>query len=90
MVAAHTMVELLAWLEEGGEEQREELCEAFLGWKGKRLREAIADVGRALQKDVLEARNALESARVEAVKSRTDYQLAWVELRRLQGVLTGP
>jgi len=52
--------------------------------------EAIAEAGRALQKDVLEARNALESARVEAVKSRTDYQLAWVELRRLQGVLEGP
>ena len=52
--------------------------------------EAIAEVGRALQKDVLEARNALESARVEAVKTRTDYQLAWVELRRLQGILDTP
>ena len=61
-----------------------------LAQQSLKAEEAIADVGRALQKDVLEARNALESARVEAVKSRTDYQLAWVELRRLQGVLTGP
>jgi outer membrane protein TolC len=49
--------------------------------------EAIADVGRALQKDVLEARNALATAKSERVKSRTDYQMAWVELQRLQGVL---
>ena len=52
--------------------------------------EAVVEAGRALQNRVLEARNALESARVEAVKSRTDYQLAVVELKRLQGVLNAP
>jgi hypothetical protein len=45
MVAAHTLVELLTWLEEGGAEKYQELCSVLLGWKGKRLRDAIADVG---------------------------------------------
>lgn len=49
--------------------------------------EALAAAGRAIQKDVLEARQALEDARVEAVKARTDWRLAEVTLRRLQGVL---
>lgn len=52
--------------------------------------EASAELGRAIQKDVLESRNNLDSARVEAVKSRTDYQLAIVELQRLQGQLSVP
>jgi len=49
--------------------------------------ETLAEVGRAIQKDVLEARNSVESARAEAVKARTDYQLALIELKRLQGQL---
>lgn len=52
--------------------------------------EAVFDAGRGLQKEVVEARNTLETARVDAVKSRTDYEVALVELRRLQGVLEGP
>ena len=52
--------------------------------------EAVFDAGRGLQKEVVEARNTLETARIDAVKSRTDYEMALVELRRLQGVLEGP
>lgn len=49
--------------------------------------EALAEAGRSIHKDVLEARQAAESARVEAAKARTDYRLAQVELLRLQGQL---
>jgi len=52
--------------------------------------EAVFDAGRGLQKEVVEARNTLETASVDAVKSRTDFKVALVELRRLQGVLEGP
>ncbi len=50
--------------------------------------EALAAAGRTIQRDVLEARQAAEAARVEAAKARTDYRLAQVELLRLQGQLT--
>ena len=50
--------------------------------------EALADVGRAIQKDVLEARTELDRSRADAAKARTDYRLAQVELLRLQGQLT--
>lgn len=45
MLAAHTLVELLVWLEEGGSERYEALSGSLLGWKGKRLRDAIAETG---------------------------------------------
>lgn len=50
--------------------------------------EALADAGRAIQKDVLEARTELDRARAEAAKARTDYRQGQVELLRLQGQLT--
>ena len=53
--------------------------------------EALAEVGRKIQRDVLEARSNAESAKVEAAKARVDYRLALVDLLRLQGQLdTGP
>lgn len=53
-----------------------------------RAEEALAEAGRAIQKDVLESRSAAELARVEAAKARTDYRQAQVELLRLQGQLS--
>ena len=50
--------------------------------------EALVDAGRSIQKDVLEARNEVARSRAEAIKARTDYRLAQVELLRLQGQLT--
>lgn len=50
-----------------------------------RAEEALQAVGRAIPKDVLESRDALDKARVEAVRARTDVRLAEVELLRLQG-----
>lgn len=47
--------------------------------------EALHAVGRAVLKDVLEARTELARAQGEAVKARTDFQVAVVELRRLLG-----
>lgn len=52
-----------------------------------RLEEALAETGRSILKDVLEARAAADSARAEAAKARTDYRLAQVELLKLQGLL---
>jgi outer membrane protein TolC len=49
---------------------------------------ALSEVGRIIQKDLLESRNAADSARVSAVKARIDYRLAMVALLRLQGQLT--
>lgn len=49
--------------------------------------EALASAGRAIQKDVLEARTEVDRARAEAARARTDYQVAEVELLRLQGQL---
>ena len=50
--------------------------------------EALSDAGRAIQKDVLEARAEVERTKTEVAKARTDYRLAQVELMRLQGQLT--
>lgn len=49
--------------------------------------EALYAVGRALLKDVLESRTELERAQAEAIRARTDFRAAEVELRRLQGRL---
>lgn len=50
--------------------------------------EALSDAGRAIQKDVLEARTEVERTRAEAAKARTDYRMAQLELLRLQGQLS--
>ena len=47
--------------------------------------EALEEAGRAIQRDVLEARTRLFTARVEAAKARADYRQAQTELLRLQG-----
>ncbi len=52
-----------------------------------RLEQALAETGRAILKDVLEARAAADQARAEAAKARTDFRMAQVELLRLQGLL---
>lgn len=52
-----------------------------------RAEEARASTGRAVQRDVLEARTAVFDAKASAAKARADHQLAIVELRRLQGSL---
>jgi outer membrane protein TolC len=49
--------------------------------------EALAEAGRNIQKDVLEARTELDRSRAEAAKARTDYRLAQAQLLRLQGQL---
>lgn len=49
--------------------------------------EARDEVGRALQRDVLDARTAMFDAKARAARARMDYELAVVELRRLQGML---
>jgi outer membrane protein TolC len=49
--------------------------------------EALAEAGRRIQKDVLDARLAVEQAAVEAVRARTSWRQAHVELLRLQGAL---
>ena len=46
--------------------------------------ETLLAAGRAVTKDVLEARTALQRARVEAVRARTDWRVAHTELLRLQ------
>lgn len=51
--------------------------------------EALATAGRSIQKNVLEARTELERTTAEAAKARTDWQIAQVELLRLQGQLEG-
>ena len=45
MIAAHTLVEVLLWLDDGREETFKGLAETLLGWQGRRLREAISDTG---------------------------------------------
>jgi outer membrane protein TolC len=50
--------------------------------------ETLLAAGRAVTKDVLEARTALQRARVEAVRARTDWRIAYTELLRLQSSLT--
>ena len=49
--------------------------------------EALASAGRNIQRDVLEARTALDRAKADAAKARTDYRLAQAQLLRLQGQL---
>lgn len=48
---------------------------------------ALAEVGRAVQKDVLEAIQGLDAARAALEGARADYALAIVELERLKGTL---
>lgn len=48
---------------------------------------ALQEVGRAVQKDVLEAIQALDAARATLESARADYALAIVELERLKGTL---
>lgn len=69
-----------------------ELADANLRLAEETLRaeEALSRAGRIIQKDVLEARDAVERARAEAVRARTDYRVAQVELMRLQGQLAAP
>jgi hypothetical protein len=45
MIAAHTLVEILLWLDDGREETFKGLAETLLGWQGRRLRDAISDTG---------------------------------------------
>lgn len=49
--------------------------------------EAKAEQGRAIQKDVLEARTEVQRTKAEAAKARTDYRIAQTELLKLQGQL---
>jgi outer membrane protein len=49
--------------------------------------EARDEVGRALQRDVLDARTTLFDAKARAARARMDYEIAAVELLRLQGAL---
>jgi outer membrane protein TolC len=51
--------------------------------------EALFDAGRTLLRDVLESRRAVDEAAGEAVRARTDYRVAVIELLRLQGQLDG-
>lgn len=62
--------------------------EVVLAEQTLRAEEARAGAGRAVQRDVLEARTALFDARVQAVRARTDRQLALAELLLLQGNLS--
>lgn len=49
--------------------------------------EALAEVGRSIQKTVLEARAEVDRTTAEVEKARTDHLLARTELLRLQGQL---
>lgn len=48
---------------------------------------ALRDAGRAIEKDVLDALNAVDNARVALLRSRADHQLAIIGLERLKGTL---
>lgn len=61
-------------------DQEVELASATLA-----AEEARDEVGRALQRDVLDARTSLFDAKARAARARMDYELAVVELLRLQG-----
>lgn len=52
--------------------------------------QSLHEVGRALLKDVLEAQASLDRALGEAVRARTDFRVAEVQLLRLQGQLLPP
>ncbi len=45
MIAARTLVDTLTWIDNGGEERFHQLADVLLGWKGKRIRDAIAETG---------------------------------------------
>ena len=62
--------------------------EVALAEETLKAEEARANVGRAVQRDVLEARVAVFDAKLQAAKARSDRQLAWIELQLLQGTLT--
>lgn len=70
--------------------QRMDLADANLRLAEQTLaaEEALAAVGRSIQKTVLEARAAVELAKADAAKSRTDYRLAQAKLLALQGQLS--
>jgi outer membrane protein TolC len=48
---------------------------------------ALAEAGRAIQKDVLEAMSTMNDAQVAVQRALADYQLALIELERLKGTL---
>ena len=52
-----------------------------------RAERALLEAGRTLQKDVLEAIRAVDTARADLQKAGADYQLAIIELERLKGSL---
>jgi outer membrane protein TolC len=70
--------------------QRVELADANerLAVETLAAEEALAEAGRAIQKDVLEARTDVTRARAEAANARTTYRLAQTRLLQLQGQLT--
>lgn len=72
-----------------GAQQRVALADANLGLAAQMLEaeEALAQAGRAIQRNVLEARTELDRTRAEAAKTRNDWRTAQVELLRLQGQL---
>lgn len=45
MIAANTLIEVLAWLDTGDPARLEQLRQTLLGWKGSRLRASIAETG---------------------------------------------
>lgn len=61
--------------------------EVVLAEQTLKAEEARAEVGRAVQRDVLEARVAVFDARLQAARARSDRQLARIELLLLQGQL---
>jgi len=68
-----------------------ELAEANVRLAEETLKaeEALQGVGRAILKDVLESRDAVEKARAELVRAKTGVRIAEVELKRLQGQVDG-
>ncbi|MBN2799109.1 MAG: TolC family protein [Deltaproteobacteria bacterium] len=69
--------------------ERQELAAARVRLAAETLaaEEALADAGRRLLKDALEARRALAAAQADEVTSLAAYRAAQVELARLQGTL---
>ena len=48
---------------------------------------ALTDAGRSVQKNVLEAMRAVDDARLNVEKAKSDYSVAIIELERLKGSL---
>ena len=71
-------------------EQRVALADANLRLAEQTLaaEEALAEVGRSIQKTILEAHAEVDRTRAEAAKARTDYRVAQVMLLKLQGQLS--